>query len=427
MTAMGPPRNVPYSMQMPSGLSARVVIVCILFLGVSAAHAERRQVAVIELSEEEITKKIALDLNPVLVGHPDLQPIKDPSIPSMLYEDYTGEDSDHINNANNSLKAAQTQLGNYEFKTAQDIAGNGQAELRLSKPNPQGMLLYSKLAFLRGQALLGVPGRQAEASYQFALAHRLDPSFVPDAARFLPDVVQAYDAAKKRWVGTGKLQIVGSGRLWIDGKDVGAAPVEHEVDAGPHVVVLTGADRLTAGTDTPIVESGKTTKVVIDETPADPRTKIRRARATLHTGDAAARGGAMKSLAALVGFEHALLLSTANGTVIVQWWSAGTKEQLAIGLKPGFSAHEEWPKGKRIEDLLVKFAPAKKQKPKEEDPKPLADHPRWYQQRKWQATLVVGIAAALIGGYYIFKAATADDAYLGTDGFDPEPAGRIRW
>lgn len=417
-------------MQMPSGLPARVVVVCSLIFGVAIARADRRQVAVIDLSGDEVTRKLAADLNPVLVAHPDLQPIKDPTIVSELYGPFRDDDFEKITTAANAKETAQSSLANYRFEIAQQNANNGQEELRRLMPSTavdrdRVIKLYAELAFLRGQALLGVPGQAAQATHQFALAYRLDPTFVPDAARYLPDVVQAYDAAKRRWVGKGTLQIAGTGHLWIDGKDAGTAPTEIEVDAGPHVVWLTGADRVTAGAPSPIVEVGKTVKVEIKSEAADLRTKVRRARAALrYAPDPTARAAAMQALAALVAFEHGLLLSTANGTVIYQHWNSGTREQLALGIKPGFSALHELTKGEKPPDLLKPFAPPKKIKPVEEEPKPLVVEERWYKKRTWQATLAVGIVAALIGGYYIYKAATDDDALLDPS---PEPIGRIRW
>ena len=419
-------------MQMPSGLPARVVVVCSLIFGVAIARADRRQVAVIDLSGDEVTRKLAEDLNPVLVAHPELQPITNATIPPELYGKFLDDDFEKITTAANAKETAQSSLANYRFEIAQQNANNGQEELRRLMPSTpvdrdRVIKLYAELAFLRGQALLGIPGQAAQATHQFALAYRLDPSFVPDAARYLPDVVQAYDAAKRRWSGKGILQVVGAGHLWIDGKDAGTAPTEIEVDAGPHVVWLTGADRLTAGAPAPIVEAGKAVKVEIAPMPADLRTKVRRARAALrYAPDPTARAAAMQTLAALVAFEHALLLSSANGTVIYQHWNSGTRAQLALGIKPGFSALNELKKGEKPADLLKPFAPPKKIKPVEEEPKPIIVEERWYQKRTWQATLVIGIAAALIGGYYIYKAATDDDALLGT-GVDPAPVGRIQW
>jgi len=408
-------------MQMPSGLPARVAVVCTLVFGVAIAHAERRPVAVIDLSADPKTEQLAKDLNPVLLGHPDLQPIPDPSVAAELFGLFRDDDQDAIANANNSKETAEGQLGQYSFETANESAGNGLAELQKVVPSPAVIVLYAKLSLLRGQALLGMPRQASEAPISFALAHRFDPSFVPYAGRYLPDIIDAYEAAKKRWTGKGTLGVVGRGRLWIDGKDSGLAPADVEVDAGPHVVWLTGPDRVTSAKQI-LVEAGKVAKLEIDDVPASKRLKVRRARAALrYAPDPAARAAAMRVLADLVEVRDAVLLSIANGKVIVQTWNAGTREQA-----PGFSALRELKNEKPIE-LLAPLAPpapqVDKPKPDEPKPKPIVDNRRWIERRSVQVSIAVGVVAAIIGGYYIYKAATDDDFLVDND---LAPA-RIRW
>jgi len=409
-------------MQMPSGLPARVAVVCTLVFGVAIAHAERRPVAVIDLSADPKTEQLAKDLNPVLLGHPDLQPIPDPSVAAELFGLFRDDDQDHIANALNSKQTAEGQLAQYSFETANESAGNGQGELREVVPSAAVILLYAKLAFIRGQAQLGMPRQASDAPSSFALAHRLDPSFVPDAARYLPDVVQAYEAAKKRWSGKGMLGVVGHGRLWIDGKDSGIAPADVELDAGPHVVWLTGPDRVTAAKQI-LVEATKKVKLEIADAPASKRLKVRRARAALrYAPDPAARAAAMRVLADLVEVRDAVLLSSANNKVIVQTWNAGTRDQA-----PGFSALRELQNEKPI-DLLTPLAPpvpkVDNPKPDEPKPKPIVDNRRWIERPKWQVSIAVGVIAAIIGGYYIYKAATDDSV---TWDNDISPTTRIRW
>ncbi len=409
-------------MQMPSGLSARVAVVCTLIFGVSIAHAERRQVAVIDLSGDPATSKFAASFNPVLFGHPDLSPIQDATIPPQLYGEFGDDDVDQIQNATNSKVTAESALASYRFEIAQQSATNGQDALRKVMPGaPVVVPLYAQLTFLRAQALLGSPRQAADAAAAFALAHRLDPQFVPDAARYLPEVVEAYDAAKRRWTGKGKLEIVGHGILWIDGKVSGKAPTEVELDAGPHVIWLTGVERVTAGSHA-MIEVGKKVKIEIADAPTDFRTKVHRARSALSFApDPTARAAAMRALADLVKVGDAVLLSSANGKLIVQTWNSGTNHQ-----KPGFTALREV-KNETPLKLLEPLAKPKTQPapPKGDDgPKPLVDNRRWYEKRPYQASVAVGVLVTIIGGYYLYKAVTDDGALLDPDG---SFGARVQW
>ena len=411
---------------MPPGLPARLAVVCALIWGVAIAHAERRPVAVIDLAADAKTEALANELYRQLVTHPDLQPLGEPQIASELIGEFRDDDARRLADARTAKQAAEQELARFEFKIAEQFAVNGLDDLERVTPSTSALVLYAQLAFVRGQAQLGIPERSADARTAFALAHRLDPSFVPDPARYLPDVVRAFDAAKRAWAGKGKLAVAGSGRLWIDGKDRGIAPTEVELEAGPHVVWLTGAERETTARVV-IVPANKKEKLVIANAPADLRLKVRRARAQLRNApDPAARSAAMRTLAELVGVRDAVLLTIANNKVIAQTWNAGTRDQA-----PGFSALREFKNAKPI-DLLAPLAPPRK--PVELDPtppigkKPVVER-RWYERRSVQAGAIVGAVAILIAGYYVYGALT-DETFLADPNtqFDMQAQGvGVRW
>src|SRR5262245_30414300 len=65
----GPPRKVAYS----KGMRAPVAIACALLVSAGAAHADRRPVAIIDLSGEEAGKDLVEKLSNILANHLDLQ------------------------------------------------------------------------------------------------------------------------------------------------------------------------------------------------------------------------------------------------------------------------------------------------------------------------------------------------------------------
>jgi len=418
---------------MAPGVPARVAVVCILTFGM-LVHARaqapepprpaaaRRPVAVIDLAGQTTTSQLARQLYGELANHPELQPLADPAIAAELFGDDEGEDARYLREARAAKDEAEVQLGGrFDFRRAEELARTGQDALLLATPSASAIVLYARLAFVLGQAQLGLR-RPADAAVSFALAHRLDPGFVPSGADYPPDVVEAYLAAKPAGAATGKLAVTGAGRLWLDGKDVGLAPLELDAATGPHVVWLTGADRQTRGAA--VIVGAQPAAVAIPDAPATERLKVRRARAQLRFApDPAARAAAMRQLADLVDVRDAVLLSMANGKVIVQTWNAGTRDSA-----PGFSALRERKPDEPALALLAPLAPPKKPDvirlpPIERPNKPIVVKP-WYERRGVQASVAVGVVAAIIGSVYLIRS-LQDDSVPIDPGFGP--ATRVRW
>ena len=401
-----------------------MVVLCTLLWCGAIAHAERRPVAVIDLSGDPATAQLATDIYTVLLSHPDLQPIGDPSISAELKGPFRDDDEQHLTDAATAKATAEQQLDKFpaDYAVGEVSATNGEQELLVTTPTPKSLQTFSQLAFLRGRALLGIPPRASEARASFALAHRLDPSFTPDEGRFPPDVTGAFRTAKAAFPGKGRLAVAGTGKLWVDGKESGTAPIEIEVDAGPHVVWLTGTERQTRGSSV-LVEPNKKIEVVIAEAAVTTQIKVRRARAALRTADATARVPAMTVIADLVGVKDAVLLTSPKGNIVWQTWNVSTKN-------PGFSSLEEVKKKKPI-DLLTPLAPPR---PKEEPRNvgvvaPPVETPPWYKRRPVQATIVIGAVALAIGSYYLYTRLTDSTVTWSPDVTQSDPTARalIRW
>ncbi len=380
------------------------VAICAVFATVHVVHADgpaRRQVAVIDLSEDDAVKALstsiyrALNLSEVL-RVPDRRELETALTGPLLDEDGT-----HIQNARDDRGRAENELfTNYDAKQAGAEAGNGEIELQKVTPTDETRALYAQLSLLRGLALLDQhePGGAARA---FALTHRIDPATQLDPTRYPPDIIDAFQRAATAPAQTAPLVIRGTGRAWIDGRERGDAPDSFDVEIGDHYIVLTGADRDTTGV--PVTVGKKPTVAEIEDAPAEPALQVGRARLALSRAvakaDDAARAGAMQELAALLGVGDAVLISKrADGKLQFETWRDRA---------PGFSPPQLYVSQKPevlLEGLAPAWTPVKP--PVDDSPpsaggisKPLVPQPEqpWYERRWVQASAAIGLAAIIVG------------------------------
>ena len=382
MTGVGRARKVPYSMQMSPAMAARWVIVCALLFGATGAYAEKRPVAVVNLSDEAPTRSLAYLLDVELSAHPELERLSTEDSGALI--NYTDDDGPHLDAARASLRRAEDEVNAFNFASAAKQAIEGQIQL-LSVTPSAAVRLYADLTLVLGLARLGAHDDQGAAE-AFAHVHKLDPTRSLDPAVYVPEIVAAFNAAKNAVAGTGTIEAQGTGTLWIDGLEVGVAPGTFAASSGAHVVWLTGIERETRGQGI-VVRPGQPTAVEIPDAEATRSQKIQRARLALaHAADATARAAAMRHLAELVTVHDAVLLSMSNAKVIVQTWRDRA---------PGFSSLRELGKDKPA-DILAPLAPPKVVKHVEPPPKvlpPLVEK-RWYQKTSWR----IGLAGAIVTG-----------------------------
>src|SRR5262249_42301735 len=131
-----------------------------------------------------------------LANHEALSRVIDPQLEQLLLnvtllED---EDKDALDQARTQKDKAEDALARFQFPEAAQQAWQGLD--RLNEVQPASALpLYGDLAFILGQAKL-FDRKPAEAALAFALVHRLQPMRRVDPARYLPEVVTAFDKAK---------------------------------------------------------------------------------------------------------------------------------------------------------------------------------------------------------------------------------------
>jgi hypothetical protein len=400
---------------MSSAMAARWAFVCALIAsswGATVGADGRRPVAVVnlDLTGDPAAEQLATKLSTALADNPELQPLQDTTSLVALKDRIADPDGAGLAQATQFKAAAENLLVTFDYPLALTRADDGESAL-LSVTPAAAQPLFADLEFIRGQAWLAV-GKPDEAAAAFALCATLDPARTLDAARYLPEIVDAFAKAKAAKPQPGSISILGHGRAWIDAQERGQAEGGFAVPAGRHVVWLTGDERNDVGGRIAVVAPGKPTEVKIDDSAVRPDTKIRRARIALaRTADATARAAAMTNLAKLTGVADAILIQVSGGKVIVQTWRAGNVDR-----SPGFSALREYTKDKdKVPDLLTPLAPPKKVVPIEPPfvPPPIVVA-KWYQRRPVQVGILAGVVAAVVGGY-LLSTLGADTTHLNPD------------
>jgi hypothetical protein len=380
---------------MASGFPARVAVVAICAMA-GHAHADRRPVAVVSLTADPDATELANQLYPTLVNHPDLQPLLETA---ALKGTFLDEDAENLGRARRARADADSALGLAQpaFSSAATAAQIGTNALAMVTPSAEMLQIYADLMFDMGQAQLG-EGKPIEASRSFALARRLDPNRRPDPAKYVQEIVDAYEATANKPVAQSQLTIKGEGSAWIDGKLVGDAPHGEPVEDGLHLVQLTGPDRETRGEQVLVPAIAD---VTVAPAPATEELKIKRARLELsHAKDPMTRASAVKRLAKLLGVADAVIISKSSaGALLVQTWQ---------DREPGFSAIREHTNEKPL-DLLTPLAPPRKIEPPKVveppfTPPPIVIEKPWCRKTWVQASAATGIVAIIVTAVMIARA-----------------------
>jgi hypothetical protein len=386
------------------------------------AHAERRPVVVVDLSEPNLSpgdpsatklSVLATEIREQLLNHEALSRILDPSLEKILLgEPLYDEDKSGLDGARAAKERAENALAEFKFAQAADEAANGMDKLNSVNP-PAALALYADLAFVLGQARLGEKKLDL-ASHAFALVHRLQEKRHVDPSRYLPEVVAAYDKAQPA-PATLSVEVHGTGRVWIDGVAVGEGSGTYPVGPGDHVVQLAGPDRQPGGKR---FTAPRKDPLVIDDAPAETELKIRRARFALaHATDYADRATLMVHLAELTKVKDAVLLWAGNGKITFQTWRDGAPGYDA----PVFLKKEVLNPDKGADQILDWIAPPKK--PPKVVEKPIAPPPEpvpWYRRRsvQWPA---IATAIGIVGGLIWWSERGPGDRSVNSTlgGFDP--------
>jgi hypothetical protein len=366
------------------------------------ATPERRQVAVIDLSEDENVRGLSGKLYETINASDTMMVPNKRGFDTYLTGSLFDEDAQGIAYAMSARTTAQTDLDETDAAGAATAAKTGQEYLAKVVPTTEVQALYADLSFLAGLAALD-QGKAQEANLALALTHRLDPGRQLDAARFPPDIIAAYKRAIESKPALVKIDVGvdpafdprHESRVWIDFVDRGPVGSFDGLEMGYHVVTVVGSTLVTDGA--PEKVSGPIT-VTLKPAEASPETQVSRARLALSRAqlahDDAARAGAMKQLAALLGVGDAVMISKRpDGTLQWETWRDRA---------PGFSAPQAYTTQKP-DDILEGLGPLHRPRPRFTGQGPFQRTPivvekAWYQERWVQASAAATVVAAIVGG-----------------------------
>jgi hypothetical protein len=376
---------------------------------VSDESPKRRQVVVIDLTDDPAAERLSGDLWNVIGSSDDFQSPKKRGFDPWLTGKFADEDSEHIAQAKVLLISAQSRLDEANAPTAVSEARSGQAQLAQVIPTVEAQSLYAELSLVIGLAMLD-EGKAQEASYALALVHRLDPSRPLDPVRYPPDTIAAFKHASEMKPAAVALEIKGTGRVWIDFTDRGTAPGTFEgIEVGEHVITVSGIDRVTTPVlpiiptkgASPLPPRPALVKVAatigVPEFNADDPVKVQRARLALARAQAAhddvARAGAMKRMAELLGVGDAIMISKRpDGKLQWETWRDRA---------PGFSAPQAYT-SQKPEEMLEGLAPAHRTPSiRTVGPPPFVGpivvEQQWYEKGWIQISGATGVILVIVG------------------------------
>jgi hypothetical protein len=351
------------------------------------AAITRHPVAVIDLTNDPAVREVAYKLLELLASHAELAP---PAVSdgAALVDKLPPDDELRISDARRKLLSAAKNLAQRSFREAAIDAVEGQEALWRVAPRA-ALTLYADLELALGQSRLGEQ-KDAEAREAFALTLRLDPNRVLDERRYVPEVIQAFEAARAIQPALGVIVVRGTGQVWIDGDEVGSAPGEFPATLGRHVVWLTGMLRETAGKEVVVTANRPGDATILDGPLTRPQKVVRYRIALADAQDQSRRLDAMQALAGFINVHDAILLSAASGKILCQTWR---------DREPGFSEIRELVRD-RPGEILKSLVPPRPVDPATSGTRLPALPPPWYRRRTVQLGVAAGVVAAVVGGYF---------------------------
>jgi hypothetical protein len=359
--------------------------------GLAGAAPDRRPVAVIDITGDADARVLANSVASELARHPRLVPISDATLAAAMVAPVQDLAASSVSNANDAIQSAEESLSRFATTAAIAQATSGLLELERVEPTTAHMAMYWQLAFVIGRAALTDRNPQL-ANRWFSLAARVAPSARPDPARYVSNVLSAFQTAAQATAAPTTLTVAGEGAVWVDGVARGNAPLTMTTTIGPHLIHLVAFDRMPIGAQSDLTAGG-TNNVSLRTMPASTSIAVLRLRASLQAApDATARASAMNLLARLTNVQDAILISRDATGLLLTAWSSNA---------PGFSRATTVSE-MSIANLLEKMAPPSVVLTP--DDKPVTSRPLtpvvvqpWFRRRWVQASIATTVVAVAVG------------------------------
>jgi hypothetical protein len=209
------------------------------------AAAAPRRVAVLNAARDGAAgAQVARDLRDRMAREPQLTPLPTGELSRALEGELpVGSAAERASaRARAHLDAAGAAMARFDHPQARRALARAEATLLAQPPEVPLIALLAEVSFETGLVHLREQNRGL-AIDSFRLVHRLVPEAPPlDPARYPPDVVKAFDAARKPPGGSARLEVTSTFdgvALYLDGQRIGATPLALEITAGPHFLVAT--------------------------------------------------------------------------------------------------------------------------------------------------------------------------------------------
>jgi len=247
--------------------AASVLAILLATVEALPAAAAPRRVAVLNAAGDGAAgARAARDLRERMTGEPELSPLPPGDLSRALEGELpAGSGADRaIAEARTHLETATAAMARFDHPQARRALARAEAALLAQPPNPALIALLAEVSFETGLVHLREQNRGL-ALDSFRLVHRLQPQSAPlDPARYPPDVVKAYDAARRAPSGIAHLQVSSTFdgvSLYLDGERIGATPLAVDIPAGPHLLVATNPGYVARGSR---VDAAPDDRIAID-------------------------------------------------------------------------------------------------------------------------------------------------------------------
>lgn len=337
--------------------------------------------------------------------------VRDPALRAALEAPLApAEPSDAIERGRAVIATARDHFTGFEHDAALSALAEAEAMLAAEMPASAAREALADLQLLAAQ-IHDARGRQASTIAALRAVRRLAPDRTLDAARYKPELVHRFEAARKP-VPTAQLAIAttpAGAAIWIDGVAVGNAPLTIDAAAVGRLYVTAVRDGAVTQTRIVEVDPGRENRLDLALPELSAAQRIERLRRALAGADAASEQWQLGAgeIARLAGADLVVLLRL-----------DATGEIVAVLFRPGASALGRWQPASSIAAPVTSSRSPRSPAPLPSGPalsfQDTAAAPApWYRQW-WGQTLLLSGAAVVAGALvYGFTRESRDTYSLG--------------